>query len=186
MADREVEALIRERLAVAFPGEGIIGEEGGDDRSDPSNTSVVWVVDPIDGTQCFLAGIPSWCVSIGMVVDTSVALGVVHDPVVGECFAGGRDLGAFCNGRAVTASAASSFAEGMLEVGYSFRRPPETTLALLARLLRENGIYHRSGSGALSLAYVAAGPLHRLFRGPHECLGQLCRCRPDRRRGWLV
>ncbi len=160
-ADRAVEALIRERLAAAFPGERVIGEEGGDDGTDNGTDGhgdgPIWIVDPIDGTQCFLAGIPSWCISIGMTGTTGVQLGVVHDPVMGETFTGGPDLGAFCNGRPIRVHEASGFGDGMVEVGISLRRPLDETLAVLERLLRAGGIYHRSGSGALSLAYVAAG-----------------------------
>ncbi len=168
-ADRAVEALIRERLAAAFPGERVIGEEGGDDGAQGGAKSSaeghgakghgapIWIVDPIDGTQCFLAGIPSWCISIGMAGTTGIELGVIHDPVIGETFTGGPDLGAFCNGRPIRVHEASGFGDGMVEVGISLRRPPDETLAVLARLLRAGGIYHRSGSGALSLAHVAAG-----------------------------
>jgi myo-inositol-1(or 4)-monophosphatase len=164
-ADRAVEVLIRERLAAAFPGERVIGEEGGDDGAQggakggaEGHAGVpIWIVDPIDGTQCFLSGIPSWCVSIGMLGETGMGLGVIHDPVMGETFAGGPTLGAFCNGRPIRVHEASGFGDGMVEVGVSLRRPVDETLAVLERLLRAGGIYHRSGSGALSLAYVAAG-----------------------------
>lgn len=159
-ADRAVEVLIRERLAAAFPGERVIGEEGGDDGSEGHNGpgGPIWIVDPIDGTQCFLSGIPSWCVSIGMVDDTGgMGLGVIHDPVMDETFTGGPDLGASCNGRPMRVREASGFGDGMVEVGISLRRPVDETLAVLERLLRAGGIYHRCGSGALSLAYVAAG-----------------------------
>ncbi len=165
-ADRAVEVLIRDRLGAAFPGERVIGEEGGDDGAPVGapggaeggrGSAPIWIVDPIDGTQCFLAGIPSWCVSIGMTGETGMALGVIHDPVMGETFTGGPELGAFCNGQPIRVHEASGFGEGMVEVGISLRRPIEETLVVLERLLRAGGIHHRSGSGALSLAYVAAG-----------------------------
>ena len=165
-ADRAVEVLIRDRLGAAFPGERVIGEEGGDDGAQGGDQEhaeggngggPIWIVDPIDGTQCFLAGIPSWCVSIGMTGGTGMALGVIHDPVMGEIFTGGPELGAFCNGQPIRVHEASGFGEGMVEVGISLRRPIEETLVVLERLLRAGGIHHRSGTGALSLAYVAAG-----------------------------
>jgi myo-inositol-1(or 4)-monophosphatase len=159
-ADRAVEVLIRKRLAAAFPGERVIGEEGGDDGAETAWTDAaepIWIVDPIDGTQCFLAGIPSWCVSIGMTGETGMGLGVIHDAVMDETFTGGPSLGAFCNGHPIRVHEASGFGDGMVEVGVSLRRPVDETLAVLERLLRAGGIYHRSGSGALSLAYVAAG-----------------------------
>ncbi len=86
-----------------------------------------------------------------------MGLGVIHDPVMDETFTGGPALGAFCNGRPMRVQEASGFGAGMVEVGVSLRRPIDETLAVLERLLRAGGIYHRSGSGALSLAYVAAG-----------------------------
>jgi len=161
-ADRAVEVLIRDRLGAAFSGERVIGEEGGDDGAHEgapgtNDGGPIWIVDPIDGTQCFLAGIPSWCVSIGMTGETGMGLGVIHDAVMDETFTGGPSLGAFCNGHPIRVHEASGFGDGMVEVGVSLRRPVDETLAVLERLLRAGGIYHRSGSGALSLAYVAAG-----------------------------
>ena len=60
-ADREVEKMIRERLQTLFPEDGFLGEESGTRNLDAEG---VWVVDPIDGTSCFLNGLSSWCVSI--------------------------------------------------------------------------------------------------------------------------
>ena len=59
IADREVESLIRTRLAEAFPTDGFLGEESGGEIGERC-----WVVDPIDGTNNFLRGLPLWGVSI--------------------------------------------------------------------------------------------------------------------------
>jgi myo-inositol-1(or 4)-monophosphatase len=80
-ADREVEAYIASALAATCPGVGIVGEEGtvlegrGDGR---------FFVDPIDGTSGFVAGLPTWCISIGLVQDGTARAGVVHFPCTGE------------------------------------------------------------------------------------------------------
>ena len=63
-ADREVEKMIRERLQTLFPEDGFLGEESGNQNLDAEG---IWVVDPIDGTSCFLNGLSSWCVSIAFV-----------------------------------------------------------------------------------------------------------------------
>ena len=63
-ADREVEDLIRARLAAERPGDGFLGEESGHEAG---TTDVTWVVDPIDGTVNYAAGIPSYSVSIAAV-----------------------------------------------------------------------------------------------------------------------
>ena len=65
IADRTVEELMRERLAVAFPGDAVLGEEGGGAGDAPRT----WVLDPIDGTFNFLKGIPCWGVVAAYVVD---------------------------------------------------------------------------------------------------------------------
>ncbi|WP_296475173.1 inositol monophosphatase family protein, partial [Phenylobacterium sp.] len=57
MADRGAEAAIRRRLAEVVPEHGVIGEEYGEDRPD---REFVWVLDPVDGTRAFIAGLPVW------------------------------------------------------------------------------------------------------------------------------
>ena len=59
-----VEVLIRRHLAAHFPDDGILGEEDG---LTEGRSGGIWVVDPIDGTREFVAGIPEWCVSIGLI-----------------------------------------------------------------------------------------------------------------------
>lgn len=154
-ADREVEDLIRTALADRYPADGFLGEETGGDGDFARGP--VWVVDPIDGTQCFLAGLPTWCVSIGLMVDGVIAAGVIVDPCADECFVGAVGGGATCNGRPMAPMDAGDFRSGLTEVGFSFRIPKGPTLGFLERLIDSGGMYHRSGSGALGLAHVAAG-----------------------------
>ncbi|MEQ9330163.1 inositol monophosphatase [Thalassobaculum sp.] len=154
-ADREVEDVIRGALAERFPQDGFLGEESG--GGGQYGNGPVWVVDPIDGTQCFLAGLPTWCVSVGLMVDGRIAAGVIVDPCADECFVGAVGSGAACNGRPIAPADVADFRSGLTEVGYSFRVPRQPTVGFLDRLIDAGGMYHRSGSGALGLAHVAAG-----------------------------
>lgn len=154
-ADRDVEDLIRGALATRVPDDGFLGEESG--GSGAYDRGAVWVVDPIDGTQCFLSGLPTWCVSIGLMVDGRIAAGVIVDPCADECFVGAIGGGATCNGRPIAPANVADFRAGLTEVGFSFRVPKAPTVAFIDRLIAAGGIYHRSGSGALGLAHVAAG-----------------------------
>lgn len=156
-ADHEVEVLIRDRLLARFPGDGFLGEEGGGGKSGEALS--LWVVDPIDGTECFIEGIPTWCVSIAFVVASEVEIGIVYDPNAGETFAARRGHGTTLNGVPVRASAATSFAEGLVGLGHSTRVEAQTTLEAMDRLLADGGMFIRTGSGALLIAYVAAGRL---------------------------
>jgi myo-inositol-1(or 4)-monophosphatase len=155
-ADREVEDYIRARITEAFPGDSILGEEGGS-AGDLGGEAPIWVIDPIDGTQCFLNGLSTWCVSIALVQDGEIIFGAVHDPCNDELFSGGPGLGAFCNERPIHVSDVSDMTVGMTEVGFSHRISPALTLGVLTRLMDAGGMYHRCGAGALALAHVAAG-----------------------------
>ena len=155
-ADVNTENLLRSEIAKHYPADIFLGEESYKDcQLDP--TRGTWVVDPIDGTQPFVSGIPSWCISIAYVEDNVTQIGVVYDPVHDELFAAQRGYGATLNGRPIRTTSAQGVGSGLVSMGYSMRVKPEQTLGPMTRLLAANGMFHRGGSGALSLAYVAAG-----------------------------
>jgi myo-inositol-1(or 4)-monophosphatase len=156
-ADVAVEELIRRRLAERFPGDAFVGEETV--RSAPEPGQGVWVVDPIDGTQPFVAGMPNWCVSIAFVLDGRIELGLVFAPTHDELFAGGVDRPPTLNGAPVALHPGRALGDGITAVGYSPRIGPAEILPVLERLLEGGGTFFRNGSGALGLCYVACGRL---------------------------
>ncbi len=157
-ADRTVEELIRRELLDRFPEDAFLGEEGGH-RARGGEAPGTWVVDPIDGTACFLAGIPSWCVSVAYTTGREVEIGVVYDPCAEEMFCACRGRGATLNGRPLRPRDAASVQDGMIGVGFSHRVQPPATTAFMRRLLEEGGMHFCNGSGALMVTYVAAGRL---------------------------
>jgi len=154
--DRQLEALIRDRLAQHFPEDGFVGEESGHSRLD---ARCVWVVDPIDGTACFVNGLHAWCVSVGMMIDGVPALGVIADPNHDELFHGCIGRGAFVNDTPLRASQATDISHGPVGVGTFHPQGQEPFLPFLQKLLEGGGMFMRNGSGALTTAYVAAGRL---------------------------
>ena len=84
-ADKGAEAAIRALIAVHHPDHGIIGEEYGEDRPD---AEFVWVLDPIDGTRAFMAGLPLWTTLIGLRHHGRSVLGSIGQPFMGEIFIG--------------------------------------------------------------------------------------------------
>ena len=156
VADREVELLIRAELAAAFPEDGIVGEEH---APHPGSSGVTWVIDPIDGTANFVTGIPAWCVSIAGVAEGQVQYGVIHDPCHGETYASRRGAGATLNGRPMTLEPGVTLRDGSVGVGYSGRIEQRQILALIQEIMAEGSVFFRNASGALCLAYVAAGRL---------------------------
>lgn len=164
-ADLETQKLLETALMTAFPDDLFFGEEDPDSFM-PDASKGTWIIDPIDGTQPFVNGIPSWCISIAYVEGTDIKIGIVYDPVHDELFAAQASRGATLNGRNIGVSGATGLEEGLVCVGFSNRVTPDQVLIPLTRLANRNGMYHRNGSGALSLAYVAAGRLIGYFE-PH-------------------
>jgi myo-inositol-1(or 4)-monophosphatase len=164
-ADIATENLIRDAVESRFPDDAFLGEESTDSFQITKGAGT-WIVDPIDGTQPFVNGIRSWCVSIAYVEGNEFKIGVVFDPNTGELFAAQSGRGATMNGKSISCSPATRLSEGLVSVGFSNRVKPEDTLGPLERLMRNDGMYHRSGCGALSLSHVAAGRLIGYFE-PH-------------------
>jgi histidinol phosphatase-like enzyme (inositol monophosphatase family) len=84
-ADKGAEAAIRSLIAARYPDHGVIGEEYGEDRSE---AEFVWVLDPIDGTRAFIAGLPVWTTLIGLRFQGEPVLGSIGQPYVGELYIG--------------------------------------------------------------------------------------------------
>jgi histidinol phosphatase-like enzyme (inositol monophosphatase family) len=85
-ADRGAEAAIRRVIAERYPDHGVVGEEYGADRPD---ADLVWVLDPVDGTRAFVAGLPLWTTLIALKVEGRPAVGAIAQPYLGEVFLGG-------------------------------------------------------------------------------------------------
>lgn len=87
-ADRAAETAIRGILAEGHPDHGVIGEEFGDKAG---GGHYEWVIDPIDGTRSYMAGVPLWTTLIGLRVDGVPRLGLVDQPYIGDRFWGWGD-----------------------------------------------------------------------------------------------
>ena len=85
IADREIEAALRRILRHERPDDAIIGEE---DSAQPGISGRSWIIDPIDGTRAFVAGLPSWCVLIALCTEDDAKLGLIDQPFTQERFLG--------------------------------------------------------------------------------------------------
>ena len=84
-ADRAAEMAMRAMIRQNFPEHGIVGEEYGDERTD---AEYVWVLDPIDGTKSFIAGMPAWGTLIALTRGGNPVYGMMHQPFTRERFTG--------------------------------------------------------------------------------------------------
>ena len=113
-ADRAVERMMRERIARDRPGEGVLGEEEGDDGG-----SVRWIVDPIDGTKNFSRGIPVWASLVALERDGRVVCGVASAPALGHRWWAARGEGAFRDGERIEVSRIASLEEATVSFSRS-------------------------------------------------------------------
>jgi myo-inositol-1(or 4)-monophosphatase len=159
-ADREVEQYIRQAIASAFPDDGIIGEEY---PPEAGNSGLTWVIDPIDGTANFVSGIPAWTVVLGCAGPDGMEVGVIRDPSAGETFSAmrghGAKLGAKQDSRPMVVAETEGLHDGSVGVGFNSRVESRLVVDVIERLTGEGGVFFRNASGALMLAYVAAGRL---------------------------
>jgi inositol-phosphate phosphatase / L-galactose 1-phosphate phosphatase / histidinol-phosphatase len=98
LADREIEAAIRQAIKQAHPSHGIIGEEQGNERAD---ADWVWVIDPIDGTKSFMAGKPQFGTLIALLHHGKPVLGLVDQPILNERWLGSQGQVSSFNGAAI-------------------------------------------------------------------------------------
>lgn len=154
--DRASEERIASIIFREVPDSAIVGEEGGRRGSG----SVVWYVDPIDGTSNFARGIAQWCVSIAAVIDDDIVAGVVFDPMAGNLFSASLD-GAWLNGQPITARAFAEEQRATLLTSFPNARNindlGERAFDCQVDLLRSFMAVRNLGSGALNLAHIAAG-----------------------------
>ena len=155
-ADRQVETVIRASVRQAFPDDGFLGEEH---AAEAGRSGWLWVIDPIDGTAPFLAGHPTWCVSIAVRRGEETLLGAIAAPAQGELYFARRGRGAELDGLALRIDPDIGLTNRQTAIGASARSDPAEIAGLVERLMRRGGMFYRNGSGALMLAYVAAGRL---------------------------
>ncbi|MTD14475.1 inositol monophosphatase [Nakamurella sp. YIM 132087] len=162
--DRTLERHTRRVLEAAFPGVPVLGEEyGGAEHGlpgEPGGPELLWIVDPVDGTANYVAGLRWCCYSLGLVDAQGPLVGVIADPYRGVVFSGARDRGLFADGRPMAPPAAP--ADGTLAGSLIFTEPgrpgtrPELAALTHGARAHHAGVRHL-GSSALALAQVPLG-----------------------------
>ena len=153
--DVQTQDMITDSLLKKFPQHALYGEEGlvGDQTAEHQ-----WVVDPLDGTVNYFYGIPHFCTSIALRLQSEIIVGVIYDPIRDEMWTAQKGKTPELNGRPIRVSERSEIAEAVVSVGLS---KSGVTIASGLPLLQD--MVHRArkcrllGSAALDMAYVACG-----------------------------
>lgn len=145
-ADIMAEKQIVNTLLHYYPDSSIICEESGEKKNEKSE--LTWIIDPIDGTNNFMRGIPYFSISIAAKVRDRIEAALVLDPVRGEYFMAERGNGAFVNRTRLRVSARDDLSDAMVAIHCNNK---------LSENLSKLAIIRRMGTVTLDLAYLAAG-----------------------------
>ncbi len=133
-ADRTAEEALRAVVAASGRGEGVLGEEFGDDGGDAK-----WIVDPIDGTSNYVRGVPVWATLLALQREGEILVGLVSAPALGRRWWAVRGEGAFANGERCTVSAVSRIEDSSVSTT-SARRMPDGWRSIVQRAWSNRGL----------------------------------------------
>ncbi|NBC82171.1 MAG: inositol monophosphatase [Bacteroidetes bacterium] len=154
--DQAAEKKIIEKLSRILPESGFIAEEG---TSNKKGEVYNWIIDPLDGTTNFIHGAPPYAVSIGLMENDRMVVGVVYEITLDECFYAAMGHPAYLNGKEITVSQTSKVAHSLIATGFPYTdfHRMETFMETLKDLFKNSHGVRRLGSAATDLAYVACG-----------------------------
>ncbi len=114
-ADIACEKKIFSILKKAFPDYNILSEETG---AEERGSSYTWIIDPLDGTQNFVLGLPEFGVAIALVKDKEVIMSVLYFPIFDELYFAEKGKGAFLNGKKISVSSVNTLAKSTLSLNF--------------------------------------------------------------------
>ena len=148
-SDKKVEKIILQELEKSKKNFSFLSEENGKiENKDKKN---IWIIDPIDGTNNFLHGIPHFSISIGLKSNDEIIAGVIFDPVKNELFYAEKNNGAYFNNHRIKVSKKKKIENCLFATGGKEE-------------IKSNLNTRKSGSAALDMAYVAAGRYDGYFQ----------------------
>lgn len=161
--DKLSESIIIEEIQKSYPHHAIISEES--DLINSREAEYCWIIDPIDGTRNFIHAFPHFCISIAVMKNNVLELGLIYDPIRQELFTATRGKGAYLNSRRLRISKTEKLHQALIGTGFPFddKEKTSTYLKTFEKIFLQCGDIRRAGSAALDLAYVAAGRLDGLW-----------------------
>lgn len=160
--DKTSEARIVKGLRELLPDSGFIAEEG---TAKDNGEKYRWVIDPLDGTTNYIHGISPFAVSIGLLEDNEIVMGVIYEISLNEMFYAWKGSKAYMNGKEIHVSTASTTTDALIATGfpyYDFSKLDQYMKAMDYFMRNSHGM-RRLGSAATDLAYVAAGRFEAFY-----------------------
>lgn len=161
------EKQVTEFLNSTYPEHEVIGEESVDELISSTGLSleelcssgIKWIVDPIDGTSNFANGIPHVGISLGMLVDGEMTLGLVYDVARGDLYAAAKGSGAYCNSKRINVSQKNEMIDSIVATGFPYDRAEklERYMHTFSHFLVRTRDLRRYGAASLDFCWVACG-----------------------------
>lgn len=161
-ADFASQEAVRNLVRRHFPDHDFLSEE--EPHSRMADGQMRWILDPLDGTQNYVHGLPLFAVSLALEENGQILVGCVYNPISDECYTAAQGQGARCNGEVIRVSRARALSEALVAISLPprvHREGPE--LKSLVHVSVEAQGIRRIGSSALNLCWVAAGKLDAFF-----------------------
>lgn len=164
--DIAVQELMYRELKTILPDAGFIGEESEEHNTAQLSDRVCFIVDPIDGTNNFIACYRFSAISVAVADHGTLVAGYIYNPYSNEFFHAVKGGGTYLNDMPVSVSE-RPLCDGMVGFGTSpyKRELSERTFSVLRRIYPVSRDLRRSGSAALDIAYVACGRIEAFFEG---------------------
>ena len=155
-ADKASERLILDYLHSRYPDHAILSEESGDDHR---HARCQWIIDPLDGTVNYSAGLTTYCISIGLMVAGETRMGYVYAPTLDEEFYAIKGKGAYGPNGILQVKGTTDLQRAVVSTGFPYDKAtnPDNNLDRVARVMPRVRGLRRLGSAAMDLCYVAAG-----------------------------
>jgi myo-inositol-1(or 4)-monophosphatase len=176
--DKEAEKQLVEACSSILPEAGFITEEGTVGASQKED-SLLWIIDPLDGTTNFVHRLPEYSISVGLVCKGEPVLGMIAHADRDKLYYARKGGGAWCNGQQLFNSSESKLSGSLLATGfpyYDFDHMPQY-LEVLHHFMKNTHGLRRMGSAAIDLAYVAEGVFEGFFEynlNPWDVAAGIC------------
>ncbi len=159
--DIAVQQYLEERLTELLPGSTVLGEESAERNQ---HAEMIWIVDPIDGTSNFIRDLGASVISIALMRNRELEIGVVCNPYRNEMFYAARGCGAYLNEKEIHVSdrdfSHSHFCSALCVYAKEYAEP---CLNIIGRVYQESDDLRRFGAAALELSQLAAGRVELYF-----------------------
>lgn len=153
--DKEAELMLVEGLGKIVPEASFITEEN---TVKQEKSNIVWIIDPLDGTSNYLHNIPHYSISVALMVEGSLKVGLVLAVSSNELFYAWENGAAFCNDEQINVSKTQKVKDALIATGFPYKvKDVAPLIRTLGHFMRYARGIRRFGSAALDLSYVACG-----------------------------